>query len=259
MCSWWLLVAAALLASHASRAATALTGSTGLLYVPVADVTPNERFSFGGVIGDYQAFPAKKFSHFREHPPDFYFSGYMNVGYIPRLEVTVRGNGMPGSRGPAEDVGPFYVDGMVSVQVLVYRGSRRLPALAFGVQDMYGFLLFNAAYTVVTWKIGGPHRQPVLISAGWAVDWMRKHQGTTEPGFEVNHVMDGFLLGTECPVRPWVATIVEYDSRSLNVGLRFRPVPWCTFDAAAVRWGLDQLARRRIRGFAAQLHFDGRL
>jgi len=240
------------------EAATGVTGSTGLLLVPTADVTPNEQFAFGGVITDYQAFPAKKFSYFRDNKPSFYFGGYLTIGYIPRVEITIRGNGMPSATGPGR-TGPFYTDGMISMQVLAHKGSGWMPSVGFGMQDMYGFMLFNALYGVVTWTFPGRDAGPLVISLGWATDWYNKNQGTADEDWDVNHVMNGFMAGVEYPVRRWVATLTEYDSRSLNVGVRLRPVWWCTFDVAALRWGLDELARQRVGGFGAHLHFDGRI
>lgn len=251
-----LLGVACLLSSRQADAATALTGSTGLLFVPTAEVTANEHFAFGGMLMDYQAFPGKKLSWFRENKPSFYFGGYLTIGYIPRVEITIRGNGMPSATGPGR-TGPFYTDGMISVQVLAHKGAGYVPSVGFGMQDMYGFMLFNALYGVMTWTFSGPGAGPAVISVGWAVDWYNKNQGTQDEDWDVNHVMNGFMAGVEYPVRRWMATLVEYDSRSLNLGMRLRPVSWCTFDIAAVHWGLDQLARQRLRGFAAHLHFDG--
>ena len=255
---WWLTGVACLLFPCVGKAATGVTGSTGLLFVPIADVTPNEHFTFGGMIMDYQAFPGKRFSYFRDNKPSFYFGGYLSIGYVPRLEVTIRGNGMPSATGPGK-TGPFYTDGMISMQVLAHRGSGLMPSVGFGMQDMYGFMLFNALYGVMTWTLPHTDAGLVVISAGWAVDWYSKNQGTSDEDWDVNHVMDGFMVGMEYPVRRWLAMLVEDDSRSLNVGMRLRPVSWCTFDVAALRWGLDQLARRRFRGFAAHLRFDGEM
>ncbi len=242
--------------------ATSLTGSTGLLFVPSAAVTRNERFAFGGVVTDYQAFPAKDFEEFRKDLPTFYFGGYLTVGFIPRLEVTIRGNGMPGTVGPGgadAEVGPYYTDGMMSMQVLLVRGSGLVPSVGAGLQDMYGFMLFNAMYAVATWRSPDSGSGAVEVTVGWAVSWYDTHRGTGDEDFEVNHVLDGFMAGVFYPVTHRTGVVVEYDSRSLNAGVRLRLAPWCTLDLAAPRWGLDQLARRRIRGFAAHLHFDGEL
>lgn len=243
----------------AAPASTSFTGTSGLVFVPTATVEPLDHFSFGGVISDYQAFPAKQFGHFRDSPPNFFFAGYLTIGYLPRLEVTIRGSGMPGSIGPG-GTGPFYTDGMLSAQFLAVRGGGRIPAVAVGLQDMYGFMLFNALYGVATWDVpvhGG--RGVVQFTAGWAVDWYNKNNGTSDVNYAVNHVLHGPLLGVRYPLTRTVASLLEYDSRSFNVGLRYEPVRWCTIDVAAARWGLDQMARGRIRGFAAQLHFNGKL
>ena len=244
---------------RAVSGATALTGSTGLLFVPTANVTANECFSVGGVITDYQAFPARRCETFRGDRPSFYFAGYVSIGYIPRVEITLRGNGMPSTNGPAEQVGPFYTDGMLSMQVLLYRGAGWRPSVGVGLQDIYGFMLFNALYGVATWSVPLPERPDLTVTVGVAVDWYDTNRGTSDVDFEVNHVMEGPVVGLEYPALRWLATVMEYDSGSLNVGLRLRPVPWCTLDVAAARWGLDQLARGRLRGFAAHLHFNGRL
>jgi len=247
---------ACLFLAQPGGAATGLTGSTGLLFVPTAEVVSNEHFAFGGVLTDYQAFPAKKFSYFRDNKPSFYFAGYLTLGYIPRLEITIRGNGMPSAVGPGR-TGPFYTDGMISMQMLAYRGSGWRPSVGFGLQDMYGFMLFNALYGVATWRIPLAEAKTCVLSVGWAAPWYSKNEGTADEDWDVNHVMNGFVIGIEYPAQPWAVALMEYDSRSFNVGMRFRPVSWCTFDIAVLRWGLDQLARNRIRGFAAHLSFSG--
>ncbi len=228
--------------------------------MPVADVVRSDHFAFGGMIADAQAFPGKSFSHFAEdNPADFYFAGYLTIGYIPRLEITVRGNGMPGTVGPSTDVGPFYTDGMFSAQLLAWRGSEYIPSIAFGLQDIYGFMIFNAAYGVATWCIQQSHSQPISVTVGWAVDWYDKNIGTSDTDFVPNHIMNGVFVGVEYPVHHWVSALIEYDSRSTNLGLRFQPASWVRIDVAAVRWGLSELARRRIQGFSAQLCFVGKL
>jgi hypothetical protein len=252
-----LAIAAILALVATARGATSLTGSTGLLFVPTAGVRANECFSFGGVITDYQAFPAKHFGEFRADRPSFYFGGYLAIGYIPGLEITVRGNGMPDTKGPAADVGPYYTDGMISAQALLYRGEGAWPSIGVGLQDIYGFMLFNAMYAVLTWRVPSDNVHALEITVGWAVDWYDTHRGTSDVDFDVVHIMDGPLFGVEFPVGWSTAAIAEYDSRSLNLGFRVRPAEWYTIDLAVARWGLDQLARRRVRGFAAQLHFDG--
>lgn len=238
-------------------AATGLTGSTALLYVPVADVVPNERVVLGGLVADYQAFPSKQFSYFRAHKPSSYFSGYCTIGFIPRLEITVRGSGMPDAMGPA-DTGPFYTDGMASMQAVVVRGSGKVPSVGIGLQDMYGFMLFNALYGVATWSVPC-ERGAAVITAGWAVDWYDRNRGTADVNYVVPHVMNGFMAGVSYPIRHWADGIAEYDSRSVNLGLRIHPVEWCNLDIAATRWGLDQLARRKISGFTAHLNLNTHL
>ena len=244
----------------AAGAATAITGSSGILFVPTAEVVSDGHFAFGGMITDYQAFPAKDFSHFRDDKPVFYFGGYLTLGYIPRVEITIRGNGMPFTEGPGGPTGPFYTDGMISMQLLVHRGAGPVPSVGVGIQDMYGFMLFNALYGVLTWKGTLSQAGESLISVGWAVDWYDRNQGTSDARYyRPNHIMKGFVIGVVHPIRPRLSALAEYDSRSLNLGLRFRPVRWCTFDVAALRWGLDKLARGKLRGFGAHLHFDGAL
>jgi hypothetical protein len=241
-------------------ASTAFTGSTGLIFVPTADVVHSNDFAFGGVLTDAQAYPGKQFPYFAENNlPSFYFAGYLTVGYVPRLEITIRGNGMPDTAGPATGVGPYYTDGMISFQFLLMNGSGLFPAVAIGMQDLYGFMIFNAAYTVATWHLPLDAGRTVSLTAGVAVDWYDKNIGTQDDFYEPNHVMGGLLLGAEYPLKPALSAIVEYDSRSLNAGLRLRPATWCTLDLATMRSGLDDLARGRIRGFAAHLHFDGTL
>jgi hypothetical protein len=244
------------------RAATSLTGSTGLIFVPVANVVPDASFAFGGLMTDYQGFPGKGFSYFRKDRPSFYFAGYLTLGYIPRVEITVRGNGMPSTVGPA---GPsndsFYTDGMLSIQALVWRGGDRVPSVAIGIQDSYGFMIFNALYTVFSWDVPISKGHHAQITAGWAFDWYSINQGTRDDGsyYGVHHVLSGPIAGVEYPVRQWASILVEFDSHALNTGARFRLANWCTLDLAAVRWGVESLARWEVRGFAAHLHFDGTL
>ncbi len=261
---WASAMAVSLLCGSAETlpAATSLTGSSGLIFVPTARVVEDSHFSFGGVITDHQAFPAKDFSHFTipENVPSFYFAGYLTLGFTPRLEVTIRGNGMPSAAGPSGTVESIYTDGMLSAQALLVRGSGTLPSIAVGMQDMYGFLLFNATYATLTWDVE-TSAGTTALTAGWAVDWWDRHRGTTDEdsSYEVNHVLVGPFAGIEHRVRPWASILAEYDTHSLNAGVRLRPLPWVTIDLAAARWEWARMKDWEAAGFAAHLHFDGNL
>ena len=255
-------LAAVLAVVSPASALTSFSGSTGLIYVPTADVVPNSSFAFGGVITDYQAFPGKSFSHFQgDNKPSFYFAGYLTLGFVPRVEVTIRGNGMPWSEGPAGPDGPFYTDGMFSAQILLLRGGGKMPSLAVGIQDAYGFLIFNALYGVATWRthVWGPGLTEFTL--GWASDVYDEHIGTrdADSAYEVVHVLNGLLLGVEQPLTDRYSLLAEYDSVALNVGFRLRIASWCILDLAAARWSVANLRDWRVRGFAAHLHFDGKL
>ena len=128
------------------------------------------------------------------------------------------------------------------------------------MQDIYGFLIFNALYTTCTWDFES-YGGKASFTAGWAVDWWDKHRGTVDEdsNYEVNHVLEGPFIGIEQPVRKWVSLIAEYDTHALNAGLRLRPTTWITIDVAAARWGLDKIRNWELAGFAAHLHMDGNL
>lgn len=248
----------ALLGAGSADAATSLSGSTGYLYVPRADVAPSETWAFGGLITDPQGFPARQAPMFSgSKRPDYYFSGYVTVGYLPRLEITVRGNGMPGTAPPGENVGKFYRDGMASFQLVAHRGGGRVPSIGIGIQDFFGFMLFNAAYLVATWEMPTNSGDHMTFTVGWVVDWYNKNIGTEDDYYPPHHTMSGPVAAMEIPLLSRLAVLAEYDSRAFNTGLRARPFRWVTVDVAAVRCGLDQFARGRVRGFAAHVSFNG--
>ncbi len=133
---------------------------------------------------------------------------------------------MPGTEGPG-GTGPFYTDGMMSVQLLLARQGRFVPALAVGMHDLYGFMLFNQAYAVATHRLQLPSLSADLqLSGGWGVDWYDRHIGTDDTEFGVPHYLLGPFASVVADRHEGADFSVEYDTHGINFGIRVRPLPW---------------------------------
>ncbi|MBI4530583.1 MAG: YjbH domain-containing protein [Candidatus Latescibacteria bacterium] len=154
---------------------------------------------------------------------------WVSFGYLPFMELTVRLTAIPDALPPAPNIG-IYKDGMAAVHVRLVPEWRYGPAIAGGIRDFYGFGVFPASYFVGT-KTVRVMDQTVRIHLGRGFrDWPSGEWGAVEPegSHPKEHSFVGWFGGTAWSVRQDLSGMLEYDTRRMNVGIRWRPRPWGT-------------------------------
>jgi hypothetical protein len=114
------------------------------------------------------------------------------------------------------------------------------PAVAGGLRDFYGFGLFPASY-LVGMKTVRMRGQVVRLHLGWGFRrWPSGEWGAVEPkgSLPKQHSFVGGFGGVDVLVRHDLRGMIEYDTKRVNVGLRWRPVGHTQMDVGlfGFRW-----------------------
>ncbi len=192
----------------------ALSGTSGLITIPTANVLDDGDINIG------ISYLRQSYQHLDKPETYDMIPLWVSVGYLPSLELSARLTTIPKlSRAGADP--PPYRDGMLSFQWKVLEESRRLPAVAIGARDVYGFALFNTLYLVFSKHIS-IHRARVGVHLGRGVDWMGGRYGVVDGGKTIptTHRMIGTFGGIGIPITRTVDVNLEYDTTKLNFGAR---------------------------------------
>lgn len=190
-----------------------LTGTSGLFMIPTADMMedrsvllgvsyfPKEYMRFSRSVYDRQLY------NHRDH--------YITITYLPRLELQFkyayhldhpRGNGIP-----------MFMDRSVSGRLLIWRESKYVPAIVFGVHDPgreAGFTTnrhYGANYLVGSKQIGIESLR-IGLHGGYAFEIFGESTITYQGAF------GGISLSSD--YTPWMTLIAEHDSFRYNVAGR---------------------------------------
>ncbi|OPX22385.1 MAG: hypothetical protein B1H02_06245 [Candidatus Latescibacteria bacterium 4484_107] len=204
----------------------ALSGTSGLITIPTVDVLDDGDINIG------ISYLRQSYRHLDKPETYDMIPLWVSVGYLPSLELSARLTTMPKlSRAGAPK--PPYRDGMLSFQWKVLGESRRLPAVAIGARDVYGFALFNTLYLVFSKHIP-IHRVRVGVHLGHGVDWMGGRYGVVDGGKTIptTHRMIGTFGGIGIPITRTVDFALEYDTTKLNFGARVQLLSEIQFQIA---------------------------
>jgi len=206
-----------------------LAGTTGLITIPVANVLEDGSLNVG------ISYFHQSYRHLDRPETYDMIPLWVSIGYLPSLELSARLTTMPKlSRAGAKP--PPYRDGMASFQWRVFGESARLPAVAIGARDVYGFALFNTLYLVFSKHIR-IRRVRVGVHLGQGVDWMGGRYGVVDGGKDIptKHRMIGTFGGIEIPITRAVDFALEYDTTKLNFGIGVRLLSRVQFQGALLR------------------------
>ena len=186
-------------------AAQSLTGTTGLVTIPTAEMPEDAGVSFG------VSFFSKKFQQYGRGQYDLipYFA---NIGYLPFLEVGLRATRRR-DLGRGEGLG----DRMVSVRLRLLSERNMVPALVLGVHDFltgsegYTTTHFNALYLVASRHLRvAPLASDVGLHLGYGTDWMKAR----------HYQFVGLFGGVSVSPTSYLTLMLEYDSERFSGGLR---------------------------------------
>ncbi len=187
-------------------AGASLTGTTGLVNVPTADVLPDGvlRFGYHRIDKRWVYDPRGVMDN------EIYFLG---LGFLPRLEVMVRATEFPHGKLIPQEEGPT-VDRMASARVQLLRDGEfdaRMPAVAVGADDPRGTRRFHSLYVVATKRIE-------LSRTGIGLGLTGGYGSTALSARR--YVLDGGFGGAELTISSSVAGILEYDTEKWNTSVR---------------------------------------
>ncbi|MDZ7263773.1 MAG: YjbH domain-containing protein [candidate division KSB1 bacterium] len=211
--------------SVSARAGISLAGTSGLINIPTAEVISDQQVTIGiGYVNRYAAYLE------RGRCDNFPF--YIVLGYLPRLEFSAGVNFVPGEK--SYDGTNTYKDGVVSLQFLLFKERKFLPALALGARDIYSFILLNTSFVVASKTIIAKPTINWRLHVGYGSDIIDQHLGVPKKDrhFPVGHTIVGPFGGLEIDWKRTVTYLLEYDTRMINTGIRFR---WLRY------WQLDIL------------------
>ncbi|HST58121.1 MAG TPA: YjbH domain-containing protein [Longimicrobium sp.] len=180
--------------------APSLSGTSGLISVPTADLAQDGTLTLGVSRMDrlHNGLP-----RFPDAPAIVQFA---TVGFLPFVEVGLRVTRPKGI--PRQALG----DRMVSVRVRALREGRLHPAVAVGVQDILGTRKYHALYVVASKRVPtGALPGPVRAHLGY---------GHHLPGRVGGQQFAGVFGGISAAPVSWVTALVEYDGERMNAGMR---------------------------------------
>ena len=199
-----------------------LTGMTGFINTPWAGTINDRGFEAG-----YNFIPRRWAWDHRETNDNQVF--YTTLGFLPRLETSLRWTRIPGYHSFQEivpDSRLVDMDRMASARIeLLHPGPRR-PGLAAGIEDAQGTRRFHSTYAVTGLPVSFLHVQS-RVSLGYGLRIFDADR----------YVLDGTFGAVECALPRFARVQIEYDSEKWNAGA-----------------GLDLIAGFRIR--AALLHLQ---
>lgn len=197
-----------------SRSGISLSGTSGLIQIPTAEVIEDQQVAIGfGYVDRHAAYLA---THLFHNYPFF-----IVLGYLPRLEFSAGVTFVPGQQ--SYDGTNTYKDGVISLQYLVLKEHGQLPAIAIGVRDIYSFILLNTSYMVISKTIVNQPQSCWRLHIGYGSDLINRHLGVPKQDRDlpVGHTIVGLFGGLEISWKNWLIYLVEYDSQKINAGFRF--------------------------------------
>lgn len=174
----------------------ALTGLSGLVSVPTAEILDDLEFAVG-----INFLNRKHLTYFngRQHTNAY----FVTMGFLPFLELGLR-------YSRALDPGPGSVgDRMVSARFQIVNERKVLPAVVIGVHDLFSNVggHFNALYGVASKQLS-----PQLgLHLGYGVNWLNAR----------NHEFVGLFGGVSWSPVQIITFMLENDGQRFNGGLRF--------------------------------------
>jgi hypothetical protein len=214
---------AALIASLCSPGGSAcgaqlsLNGTSGMLMTPTADIAADRTLAAG------VSFVDKKWAvDYRGLFDNVAY--FATLGYLPRLEISMRVTVFLESSFSLEDPDRLIKDRMLSLKVLAFKESGQWPALALGSEDLTGTKRFNTLFAVASKGLSLGRAGPIRLHLGYGSDRIEAK----------NHPLDGVFGGLAKALWKGGELLAEYDTDKVNVGLRVEPVPYVSLLVSAL-------------------------
>ncbi len=193
-----------------AQTSNTMLGYSGLLLIPTADIRQDGEFTFGA--SRIPILYAKNY-HGGSYERTVMFA---SMGFLPFIEGTfaiVRPDNMQGGVG----------DRSMSARLRLCREHEWRPAISIGVQDFFAIKElhlepvssqhFAATYVVASNSafFSLPFFHSATFHLGYGVDWLPAN----------DRHLHGIFAGVEFTLIPQIQVLCEYDSQSINSGVRF--------------------------------------
>jgi hypothetical protein len=209
-----------------------MSGTSGMLMTPTPDLVEDRNLVAGA------SFVDKKWAVNNRDKYDN-LAYFATMGFLPRLEVSLRLTILPGSRFVPGAADRSIKDRMVSLKALLIREKGPRPSLAVGSEDLTGTRRYHTFFAVMGKSFslgpGGECRLHFGAGAGW-ID-------------AANHPLDGVFGGVSKRLWRGGELLAEYDTDKVNVGVGFEPL-------RNIRVVLSAL---NVESFAGSVHMRFRL
>ncbi len=185
-------------------AAQSLTGTSGLVLIPTAEMPADGTLAFGG------GFVHKRYSRYKGGT-HHYVPYYTSITYLPFLELGFRFSRLVDSP-ERQALG----DRMVSVRLRLSSEGEKRPAVVVGAHDFIkssdaSTSRFNTLYLVLSKHFDGiPVARRIGVHAGYGSDVMDAD----------SHQFVGLFGGLSASPVPGLDVLVEYDGDALSIGPR---------------------------------------
>ena len=175
-----------------------------MVNTPVASVLESGTIGFGFSLVDEQwAYNARGRTDNNHY--------FLTVGFLPRVELTVRASYFPQGTlfQTASEQGT--VDRGAGGRILLIPEGERIPALAIGAEDIRGTRRFHSLYAVTTKTVDLPIKNLVArFSAGYGSDALTAKL----------HVLNGVFGGGEVFLSDTVSWGLDFDTEKWNTVIR---------------------------------------
>ncbi|RMH71949.1 MAG: hypothetical protein D6675_05475 [Gemmatimonadetes bacterium] len=226
-----------------------LTGVTGLLTIPTAEMPADKQISLG------MSYWNKKYIKYRNSQYDL-MALYVNLGYLPFLEISLRVSRRLDAEKyiPGKTRGQGIGERMPSIRLRLLSEHRYRPAIVAGAHDFISLgessrredtltdgdvTNFNALYLVGSkhFNLGITSSSELGLHLGYGSDWMDAHF----------HQFVGMFGGISLTILKPFDLILEYDAEHVNVGMRL--LLWRHFQVTSGWQNIDTF----VGGFALRM------
>ena len=180
--------------------AVSLTGTTGLVTIPTAEVLGDGMAFFGA------SFIDKEYLFIWESDQYDGFAGFVTVGYLPFLELGLCLKRAPDYPPPWQGLG----DRIVTIRSRIVKESKFIPSILLGLHDPVGVKFSNSSYLVASRSFHLPRSAEMDLHLGYGVDWIKTDH---------RYQFLGLFGGISIHLGKRIALMLEHDSRGLNFGV----------------------------------------
>lgn len=195
-----------------------MSGTSGMLMTPTPRLIEDRELVVGA------SFVDKKWAVNNRGKYDN-LAYFVTLGYLPRLEVSLRLTVLPGSRFVPGAAERSIKDRMVSVKALFIREKGPRPSLALGSEDLTGTRRYHTLFAVMGKHLGLGAAGEFAFHAGAGVGWVDAE----------NHPLDGVFGGISKRLWRGGEVLAEYDTDKVNVGLGVEPLRYIRVVLSALK------------------------